>query len=119
MGLAEQFTHLGEDVVASFDARVNFLGKNIVDTREMVDDTHRLLTKLQKEDKARARKLRADLGGFVNNLRETVNSLRRKNQRERKNARLAWQGMAKALASRRHDFKGASVASKPRATRAH
>ena len=112
MGLAEQFTNLGEDFLASFDARVDFLGKNIV-------GTHRLLTGFQKENKARAREIGADLGAFVTDLRETVDNLRRENRKECKGAAQAWQRVAKAMASRRHNFKGVVAAAKQKAARAH
>ncbi|MBI2060283.1 MAG: hypothetical protein HYT87_10980 [Nitrospirae bacterium] len=119
MGLAEQFTNLGDDFLASFDARVNFLGKNRVDTRNHIVDTHRLLAGFHKQGRARARKLEVDLGAFVDDLRETVGSLRRKNQRDRKEAHLAWQRMAKTMASKRQNFKGPFAAAKQKAARAH
>lgn len=115
MGLAEQFAILGEDCLASFDARATFLTRNVVESRESIHDTHRFLAKLQKEHKARARKLRAELGGFVNNLRETVLSLRRKNRRDCKDARLAWQRMARMKASKHPNPIGAVASRKQKA----
>ena len=112
MGLAEQFVNLGEDMLGSFDARVNFLGKNIV-------DTHRLLDGFRKEQKTMGNKLRADLGAFVDHLTGTVKGLRHKFQRENAAAHRAWEKVTKTMEAKRRNLKGALTAAKQKAGRAH
>ena len=59
MRLAEQFTNLGEEFLGSFDARVNFLGQNIVDVKNHKLDAHRFLNNCKKAHKAMGKNLRA------------------------------------------------------------
>lgn len=119
MALAEQFKNLGEELIGSFDARVNFLGKNIV-------DTHRFLSNFRKGHKAMGNKLRADLGAFVDDLSETVDELRHKFQKEQKVVHQeckanhqAWEKVNKTMAAKRRNFKGALTGAKQKASRAH
>lgn len=112
MGLAEQFTNLGEDMLASFDSRVNFLGKNVV-------DTHKFLGAFRKHHKTMARKLKTDLGVFVDDLSETVDKLRHKFRKEQRavhhecaeNHR-AWENVAKKMVNKRKNFKAAFTKAK-------
>ena len=56
MGLAEQFNNLGRDFLGSFDARVNFLGKNIAGVKVPVinrveqERTHPLYDSVMLQD---------------------------------------------------------------------
>jgi len=126
MGLAEQFTNLGEELLGSYDARVNFLGQNIVDVRNHKLDTQRFLNNCKKAHKAMGKKLRADLGAFMDHLTETVDQLRYKFQKEQKavhqeckQAHQSWQRVAKTMAAKRHNFKGALGKAKQSAARTH
>lgn len=126
MGLAEQFANLGEDFLGSFDARVNFLGKNIVDVKNLKLDTHKLQNRFRKEQKAMGNKLRADLGGFVDDLTGTVTGLRHKFQKQQRAvhqdcaaAHRAWEKVEKTLQAKRRNFKGAVTAAKQKASRSH
>ena len=119
MGLSEQFTNLGEDMIASFNERVNFLGKNIV-------DTHRFLNDCRKSHKAMGKKLRAELGAFTDHLTETVDQMRRKFRKEQKavhqeckETHQAWQRVAKTMAAKRHNFKGTLAKATQSAERSH
>lgn len=119
MGLAEQFANLGEELIGSFDGRVNFIGENIV-------DTHRFLTNFRKDHKAMGKKLRADLGTFVDDLSGAVKGLRRKFQKEQKAVHQecttnhqAWEKVAKTMAAKRRNFKAALTGAKQKAARAH
>lgn len=113
MGFAEEMTNLGENILGSFDARVNFLGNNIADVKNMKLDTKRLIGKLHKDHQAMGRKLRTDLGTFVDDLTGTVDTLRHKFQKEQrtvhnecKSAHQSWEKTSKTLASKRRNFKG-------------
>ena len=123
MGLAEQFINLGEDILGSFNARVNFLGQNIVDVKNLKQDTHKLQNKFRKEQKAMGNKLHADLGAFVDDLSETVEGLQHKFQKQQKavhqdcaGAHRAWQKVSKTMATKRHDFKKSLNVAKQKAT---
>ena len=114
MGLAEQFNNLGRDFLGSFDARVNFLGKNIAGVKQLKLDTHKLQSGFRKAQKAMGNKLHADLGGFVDDLTDTVNGLRHKFQRQqravhqdRAAAHRAWEKVAETMRAKRHNFKAA------------
>jgi len=122
MGLAEQFTNLGEDFLGSFDARINFLGQNIVDVKNLKLDTHKMQNGFRKARKAMGNKLRADLGGFVDNLTESVDGLRHKFQRQQRTvhqdcvgAHRAWEKVEKTMAAKRRNFKTALTAAKRKA----
>lgn len=65
MGLAQDFANMGEEFINSFDARVGFLGKNIV-------DTHRFLQKCRNDHKAMGRKQRTFLHTFVGDVEDFV-----------------------------------------------
>ena len=117
MGIAQDFANLGEEMIASFNERVNFLGKNIV-------DTHKLLNHFRKDHKAMGRRLRADLGAFVNDLTETVDQMRHRFRKEQKavhqeckETHQAWQQVAKTMATKRHNFNGALAKAKQSASR--
>lgn len=126
MGFGEELSNLGKEMTASFDARINFLGKNIVDVKHMQLDAKKLIGHFAKDHKAMGRKLRADLGGFVDDLTGTVDDLRarfHKQQnavhRECKEAHSAWMGASKGLASKRRNFNGNLTKAKQKASRAH
>lgn len=126
MGFAEELSNLGKEITASFDARVNFLGENIVDVKNMKFDTKKLIGHFAKDHKAMGRKLRADLGGFVDDLTGTVDGLRAKFHKEQnavhrecKAAHSAWMGAAKSLASKRKNFNGNLTKAKQKASRSH
>lgn len=126
MGIPEQFTNLGEDFMGAFDARVNFLGKNVVDVHNHTLDTHRQLNRFRKDHKAMARNLKVDLGAFVDDLSETVAELRRNFRRGQQQihrdceaAHHAWQRVSKAMAGRRRNFTGSLAAAKKKAARTH
>lgn len=119
MGLAEQFANLGEELIGSFDGRVNFLGENIV-------DTHRLLTHFRKDHKAMGKELRADLAAFVDDLSGEVKGLRRKFQKEQKAVRQectthhqAWEKVAKTMAAKRRNFPATLTRARQKAAAAH
>lgn len=126
MGLAEQFTNLGEELLGSFDARVNFLGQNIVDVKNHKLDTHRFLNNCKKAHKAMGKRLRAELGAFTDHLTETVDQMRRKFRKEQKAVHQeckenhqAWQRVAKTMAAKRHNFNGALSKATQSAARSH
>jgi len=126
MRLAEQFTNLGEEFLGSFDARVNFLGQNIVDVKNHKLDTHRFLNNCTKTHKAMGKKLRADLGAFTDQLTDTVDQLLHKFQKEQKtvhqgckDAHQTWQRVAKTMAAKRHNFKGTLAKATQSAARSH
>lgn len=126
MAIAEQFTNLGEDLLDSFDARMNFLGQNIVDVKNHQIDTDRLRNKIRKAHKAMGKKLRADLEGFMDRLTDTVDQLRHKFRKEQKavqqeckGVHQAWQRVAKTMAAKRHNFNGALAKAKQSAERKH
>lgn len=113
MKIANQMTNLGEDIASSFDARMDFLGKNVVDVRNLKSRTQRFLGCLRKDRKALSKQLREDLGGFVENLTDTADHLRQNFHKQQnavrqecKQAHQSWQGIAKTLASKRRNFKG-------------
>jgi len=126
MGFAEEMTNLGENILGSFDARINFLGKNIVDVKNHKLDTQSLMKGFHKAHKAMGNKLRADLGAFTENLTDSVDTLRHKFQKEQKavhqeckSAHQSWQKTGKTLANKRRNFKGALSSAKQKASRAH
>lgn len=126
MGLAEQFTNLGEELLGSFDARVNFLGQNIVDVKNHKLDTPRFLNNCKKTHKAMGKRLRAELGAFTDHLTETVDQMRRKFRKEQKTVHQeckethqAWQRVAKTMAAKRHNFNGALSKATQSAARSH
>lgn len=125
MGLTEQFANLGEDMLGSFDARVNFLGKNIVDVKNLKLDTHKLQNGFRKAQKAMGNKLRTDLGCFVNDLTGMVDGLRHKFQKQQKTvhqdcmaAHRSWEKVGKMMQAKRRNLKGSITAAKQRAARA-
>lgn len=125
MGLAEQFTNLGEDLLGSFDARVNFLGKNIVDVKNLKLDTHKLQGGFRKAQKAMGNKLRADLGTFVDDLTGMVDGLRHKFRRQQRTvhqdcaaAHRSWEKVGKTMAAKRRNLKSSLTAAKQKAARA-
>lgn len=124
MGLAEQFANLGENMIGALDARVNFLGKNIVDVKNLKLDTHKVLSGFHKAHKAMGNKLRTDLGAFVDDLTESVDGLRHKFQKEQravhqecKASHQAWEKVAKTMAGKKKNFKAAVNGAKQKAAR--
>lgn len=122
MGLAEQFNNLGEDFLGSFDARVNFMGKNIVEVRHLNLDTHKLQNGFRKAQKVMGNKLRADLGGFVDDLSQTVDGLRHKFQKQQRKvhqdcatAHRVWDKVEKTMAGKRRNIKMALTVAKRKA----
>lgn len=106
MSLAEELANLGKEMTTSFDARINFLGENISDTKNLIGH-------FAKDHKAMGRKLRANLGDFVDNLTGTVDGLRAKFQKEQnavhrecKETHSAWMSVVKGLASKRRNLNG-------------
>lgn len=97
MGFAEGLTNLGEDLAASFDARVNFLGQNIVDVQECAADAHKFLGGLQKDHKAMGRKLRTELGHFVGDLQSTVGGLLDRSGKDQERVRRDLKTMGKKV----------------------
>jgi hypothetical protein len=126
MGLAEQFTNLGEDFVASFNERVNFLGQNIVETKRLLSNTPKLLNKFRNEHKVMGKKLRADLGIFVDNLTDNVGKILNKFQKEQKiihqdviRAHKSWENVTKFMAAKRKNFNGSLAKAKQSAAHTH
>ncbi|OGQ07082.1 MAG: hypothetical protein A3G32_03810 [Deltaproteobacteria bacterium RIFCSPLOWO2_12_FULL_40_28] len=123
MSFAEELSNLGKEINASFDARVNFLGKNITDVKNMQLDAKKLISHFSKDRKAMGRKLRADLGGFVEDLTDTVDGLKAKFHKEQnaihrecKEAHSAWMGAAKSMTSKRRNFGGNLTKAKQKAS---
>lgn len=126
MRIAEDLTNLGEGMVASFDDRLNFIGRNIVDVQRHERGTHAFLNDCRKHHKAMAKKLRADLGAFVNHLSETVDQMRKGFQlelkgfqKEQKKAHQAWGQVTKTMAATRRNFNNTLMRAKQKAARAH
>jgi hypothetical protein len=118
MRIAEELTNLGENMLASFDARVSFIGQNIADVEKLATDTHHLLGDFRKDHKTMAKKLHADLGAFVDDLTGTVDKMRSKFQKEQeevhqdcKGVHQAWQKVSKAMAHKRD---GADFSPRPK-----
>lgn len=72
MGIADDIKNLGEDIVASYDMRVKWVGDLVSEThkmlkefqasnRELFDNVHKMLTAFQVEHKEMAANLRASL----------------------------------------------------------
>lgn len=113
MGLAQEMEKLGNNIIDSFNSRLNFLGQNIAETHKLKHDARKTIGKFHRDRMAMGRKLHADLGGFTDNLTESVNGLKRRfhkqqNEfhRECASAHQNFTRVGKILASRRHNFKG-------------
>lgn len=113
MGFTEEMSHLAGNIIESFDSRVKFLGQNVADVRNLRCEAQKTLGRFHKEHRAMGRKLRSELGAFMEDLTGTVNELQEKFHREHNAVRMdqkaghqAFQRMAKTLATRRHNFKG-------------
>lgn len=111
MGMAEDLTNLGEEMLASFDARINFLGQNIVDVKKHAADTQKFLSTTRREQAKAAGKLHANLEDFVCGLAETVEEFQERchkeqkvRQRETRAAGQAFKSASKAMAQRRKQF---------------
>ena len=116
MGLAETFTNLGEDFIASFQGRMKFLGQNVQDVKELRKETHGFLREARNEHRSMGRKLRADLGAFVDDLCETVGGLQKKFQKQQRAvhndcaaAHNAWEQVCQQLAALRGQRCGTKV----------
>lgn len=128
MGRAEDFTNLGEDMIAAHDARVDFLGHNIV-------DTHRFLNKCRSDHKAMGKKLRSFLANFVDELRDNTARFMKKTKKdngllftdvhhfldqcrqEGRKAHQSWQKVAKTMAAKRRGFNNQLKNAKQHASR--
>lgn len=122
MGTATAFTNLTEDILGSFNTRVNFLGQNVADTHKIIADTHRFLSHVRKHHKAMGNKLRATLGTFVSDLSEGVADLRKRfqtqqkaNHQECKANHQAWHKMSNTMAAKRRNFHASLKASTQKA----
>lgn len=80
MGLAQDFANLGEEMLGSFDRRIQFLGENIVHVRRLATETHKLQRRFRKEQGAIGREC---LG-----------------------AHQAWKKASRAMAAKRRNFNG-------------
>lgn len=123
MGMAQDLTNLGEEMLASFDARVNFLGQNIVDVKKHAADARKFLRKCGRDHAKMAQQLDADLDAFMDNLEQTVGKMQgqfRKEQgargRDCKAAHQAWQRASKTMATKRRNFNGQLSRSKQQAS---
>lgn len=126
MGLAEQFTNLGEDFIGSFNDRIKFLGQNIVETKRLFSNTQKMLKNFHNQQKTMGKKLRADLGNFTTNLTQNVDKMLNKFQKEQKavhqdlsQAHQAWKHVTKTMAAKRHNFNGLLSKAKQSAAHAH
>lgn len=111
MGFAEEMTNLGENFAQSFDDRINFLGHNSFEVRKMKRNAHNFLGELKRDRKAMSRKLHHDLRTFTTHLSDTVDGALNKFRKQRhhlhlefKNGHNAFQKIAKAMFSKRHNF---------------
>ena len=68
MGIADDVKRLGEDIVASYDARVKAMGTIVKDTRNTLKGFH-------AEHKEMSAKQAKDLAGFVADLTKNVGSM--------------------------------------------
>lgn len=126
MGFAEEMTNLGENIMGALDARINFLGQNIVDVKNSKLDTKKMINKFHKDHQSMGRKLKADLGTFVDDLTGTVDTLRHKFQKEQKAAHHecqaahnSWEKTSKTMASKRRNIKTAVKNAQQRAQKSH
>lgn len=126
MGFTDEMSHLAETIIESFDSRVKFLGQNVADVKDLRHEAQKTVDRFHKEHKAMGRKLRANLGAFMDDLTGTVNELREKFHRQQaavrkdqKGGHQAFQRMAKTLAARRHNFNGDLKKAADKAARAH
>lgn len=111
MNFAQEMSHLCEGITGSFDARVKFLGQNTFETHKTLDEARKFLTKCARDRKAMGRKLRADLGGFVEDLSDTVGSLKKrfrtqqgKVRQEFRAGHQAFAQASKTMAAKRRNF---------------
>ncbi len=77
MSIAEDMKKLAEDIVASYDVRVEAIGA-------LVKDTHQMLKGFNSKHKEMSAKLSADLAKFVNGLVKETAALVKKFQAEHK-----------------------------------
>lgn len=77
MELAKNMQNLADDIRASFDARMNFLGENSRNTKRALQNARKFMGSCRQNHKAMARQLRTDLDTFTENLADTVEGLRR------------------------------------------
>lgn len=124
MGFTEEINHLGNNILGSYDTRIKFLGQNIIDVKNLKNDANKLIHRFKKEHKSMGNKLRAELGSFVDDLTESVESLRYKFGRkqksihnEYKSAHQSWQKASKIMASKRKNFKSSLSRAKQTASR--
>lgn len=126
MGLAEDFKNMGEEFIQSFDARVNFLGKNIVDTHRLQSNARKFLRDCHTGHKAMGKKLRFELGHFVDTLKDNVDNMRHKFQKEQravhqecKANHQAFKKVGTTMANKRRNFHTHLKNAKQKASRTH
>ena len=101
MGVADDIKKLGEDIVASYDLRVNSYDLRVKEIRKLAKDTQNMLKGFQREQKNMATELRKTLKeGEVVRLKEVLDLLQEfKTEREKMSAN--WQALTAAMAKRR------------------
>ena len=113
MSFAQEMTNLGRNFAASFDDRINFLGKNIHDVRTLFNDTHQMMSRFRREHRNMAHKQRKDLHNFCDSLAENVDHLlqnckkkRMAIHREFQEGHRAFQSCLKTMGSKRRNLNG-------------
>ena len=126
MAFAEEMKHLADEIIGSFDARVKFLGQNVCETHKTLENAQKFIGKCARDHRSMARKLKADLGGFAEDLSDTVGGLRRKFRTQqgkvRQEFRAGHQAFAlasKTMAARRRNFHPAVKKATQSAARSH
>lgn len=126
MNFAQEMSNLCEGIAGSFDARVKFLGQNAFETHKTLDEARKFIAKCSRDHKAMGRKLRADLGGFVEDLSDTVGSLRKrfkaqqgKVHQEFRAGHHAFAQASKTMAAKRRNFHASFKKAEQSASRAH
>lgn len=126
MGFAEEMKKMGDGIKGSFDARMNFLGTNIVEAGKTLAGARKFVGDCHRKRKIMARKLHADLHGFTEDLKDNVGTMKekfhreqRKNHQEFRSGHQAFFAAAKALSARRRNFKSEIARAKQKAQHAH
>lgn len=99
---AQDMTNLGKELLHSFEERMGFVKGNFNNTRQM-------LGQFRNEQKKMGNELRKDLGNFVCDLTENVQTLRtgfrnflKQEHNENKKAHQAWVNCTKEMAKIRN-----------------
>jgi Sec-independent protein translocase protein TatA len=101
MGIADDVKNLGEDIVASYNARVKAIGTIVNETRTLANNTHGMLKRFHAGHQEMSAKQAKDLADFMVDLTKNVGSLIKEFQKEHKNMAVS---LKSSLAKNRRDI---------------